>query len=44
MKNIIFLALAIIAEVAGTTALKISEQFTKPMQHIELLENKRIGI
>lgn len=33
MKNIIFLALAIIAEVAGTTALKISEQFTKPMQH-----------
>lgn len=32
MKNIIFLALAIIAEVAGTTALKISEQFTKPMQ------------
>lgn len=33
MKNIIFLALAIIAEVAGTTALKISEQFTKPMQY-----------
>ena len=33
MKNIIFLALAIIAEVAGTTALKISEQFTKPMHH-----------
>lgn len=33
MKNIIFLALAIIAEVAGTTALKISEQFTRPTHH-----------
>ena len=38
MKNIIFLALAIIAEVAGTTALKISEQFTKPMHHRILID------
>ena len=43
MKNIIFLALAIIAEVAGTTALKISEQFTKPMQHTEQSECKRVA-
>lgn len=31
MKNLIFLALAIIAEASGTTALKLSEQFTKPL-------------
>lgn len=31
MKNFIFLAAAIIAEAAGTTALKLSEQFTRPI-------------
>ncbi len=31
MKNFIFLALAIIAEASGTTALKLSEQFTRPV-------------
>ena len=31
MKNFIFLVLAIIAEASGTTALKLSEQFTRPV-------------
>jgi|GEM_PF-554465 len=31
MKNLIFLVLAIVAEASGTTALKLSEQFTRPV-------------
>lgn len=34
MKNFIFLALAIIAEACGTTAMKLSEQFTRPVPTI----------
>lgn len=31
MKNFIFLVIAILSETLGTTALKLSEQFTKPL-------------
>ena len=34
MKSYVFLALAIIAEVTGTTALNMSQQFTKPVPSV----------
>lgn len=34
MKNFIFLAAAILCETLGTTSLKLSEQFTKPLPAI----------
>lgn len=34
MKNLIFLAVAILSETLGTTTLKMSEQFTKPIPAI----------
>lgn len=34
MKSFVFLALAIIAETTGTTALNMSQQFTKPVPSV----------
>ena len=34
MKSFVFLALAIIAEATGTTALNMSQQFTKPVPSV----------
>jgi small multidrug resistance pump len=44
MKNWLFLLTAIIAEVIGTSALKASEEFSKPIPSVLVLKAIPVGI